>query len=62
MQKKSTVKRQTMAAPQGAVYWSPAVEQYFDHQYMNLAFKEQGKYVQVEASFRHELVPLIEMK
>ena len=62
MHKKSTVKRQTMEAPQGAVYWSPVVEQYFDHQYMNLAFKEQGKCIQVETQFRHELVPLIEMK
>ncbi|EJE4208644.1 hypothetical protein M3899_003128 [Vibrio parahaemolyticus] len=46
-------------APQDAAYWSPVVEQYFDSQYMNLAFKSEGKLVQVEPQFRDELVPLI---
>ncbi|WP_175443161.1 hypothetical protein [Vibrio sonorensis] len=45
-------------APEDAAFWSPAVEQYFDRQYMNLAFKEQGKLIQVEKPFRAELVPL----
>ncbi|WP_175443162.1 hypothetical protein [Vibrio sonorensis] len=45
-------------APEDAAFWSPAVEQYFDCQYMNLAFKEQGKLIQVEQQFRGELVPL----
>ncbi|EGR0592940.1 hypothetical protein FG071_13885 [Vibrio cholerae] len=45
-------------APEDAAFWSPAVEQYFDRQYMNLAFKEQGKLIQVEKPFRAQLVPL----
>lgn len=45
-------------APEDAAFWSPAVEQYFDRQYMNLAFKEQGKLIQIEMPFRAELIPL----
>ena len=45
-------------APEDASFWSPVVEQYFDRQYMNLAFKEQGKLIQVGRPFRAELVPL----
>lgn len=45
-------------APDGAAYWSPALEQYFDSQYMNLHFKSEGKLIQVEPQFRDELVPL----
>lgn len=48
-------------APQDAAYWSPVVEQYFDSQYMNLAFKSEGRLVQVEPQFRGELVPLTKM-
>lgn len=45
-------------APEDAAYWSPVVEQYFDRQFMNLVFRNQGKLVQVEKPFRGELVPL----
>ncbi|MBY7854349.1 hypothetical protein KW429_11635 [Vibrio fluvialis] len=45
-------------APEDAAYWSPVVEQYFDDQYMNLAFKAEGKLIQVEPEHRGELVSL----
>jgi hypothetical protein len=45
-------------APEDAAFWSPAVAQYFDRQYMNLAFKEQDKLIQVEKQFRGELISL----
>ncbi len=45
-------------APEDAAFWSPAVEQYFDRQYMNLAFRNQGKLIKVDKQFRGELVPL----
>lgn len=51
-----------VAPPEDAVFWSPAVEQYFDRQYMNLAFRERGKLIQVEPQFRGELVRLIEQR
>ncbi|WP_341666142.1 hypothetical protein [Vibrio sp.] len=47
-------------APEDASFWSPVVEQYFDRQYMNLAFREQGKLIQVEPQFRSELITIIE--
>ncbi|WP_185759757.1 hypothetical protein [Vibrio pectenicida] len=45
-------------APEDAAFWSPIVEQYFDRQYMSLAFKDQGRLIQVEPQFRGELIPL----
>lgn len=45
-------------APEDAAFWSPSVEQYFDRQYMNLAFRSEGKLIQVERQFRGELVSL----
>ena len=45
-------------APENATFWSPSVEQYFDRQYMNIAFQNEGKLVQVENAFRAELVQL----
>lgn len=45
-------------APEGAKFWSPAVLQYFDHRYLNMSFLAEGKKVQVEREFRHELIAL----
>ena len=45
-------------APEGAVYWSPVVEQYFDRQFLNISIKERGKLVQVAKEHRSELIPL----
>lgn len=42
-------------APEGAVFWSPSVEQYFDGQFISLASKEDGKLTQVAEEFRSEL-------
>ncbi|MDW2323157.1 hypothetical protein R7127_23105 [Vibrio sp. 1159] len=49
-------------APEKAVYWSPAVEQYFDRQFINLSRQFEGKFIQVEKDFRSELVDLIALK
>lgn len=45
-------------APEGAVYWSPFVEQYFDSQFISLASKEDGKLIQVAEELRSELLSL----
>lgn len=45
-------------APTGAKFWSPAVMQYFDERYLNMAFLAEGKMIQVEREFRHELIAL----
>ena len=45
-------------APEGAAYWSPVVEQYFDRQFLNISMKERGKLVQVAKEHRAELVRL----
>ncbi|MYM61606.1 hypothetical protein GTG28_20610 [Vibrio sp. OCN044] len=48
-------------APEGAVYWSPVVEQYFDRQCLNIPLKERGKLVQVHKDCRAELVLLTDL-
>jgi len=53
-----TLQNQNQEAPLDAVYWSPAVEQYFDAQYLNIALKNKGRFVQVEKQFRRELIKL----
>lgn len=45
-------------APQGAHYWSPVVEHYFDRQFLNLSCKGEGNLVQVAKEHRHELIRL----
>lgn len=45
-------------APKSAVYYSPEIEQYFDSQFMNVAFKDEGRLVQIERKFRDSLVTL----
>ncbi|BCL73980.1 hypothetical protein TUMSATVNIG1_59660 (plasmid) [Vibrio nigripulchritudo] len=45
-------------APQGAVYYSPIVQHYFDKQFLNLTCKADGKLVQVAKEHRHELIRL----
>lgn len=49
-------------APEDAAFWSPSVEQYFDSQYMNLAFRVQGKLIQVEPKYRSELLKLTKLR
>lgn len=50
-----TIKREP---PEGAKYWSPAVEQYFSSSFINLSSAFKGQFITVAPSERAELIPL----
>lgn len=47
-----------MNAPDNAVYWSPAVEQYFTRSFTSLAPGLNGKFVVVAKEERGELIKI----